>query len=53
MLAPMAQITCITTPTRPPSCSMPQGAKLHAVETTQPLDEDQPQAAREQERAQC
>ncbi len=34
MLAPMTQITCITTPTRPPSCSMPQGAKLHAVATT-------------------
>ena len=34
MLAPMAQITCITTPTRPSSCSIPHGAKLQAVATT-------------------
>ena len=34
MLAPMAQITCIGTTISPPTCSMPHGAKLHAVAIT-------------------
>jgi hypothetical protein len=34
MLAPIAQITPIGTTTSPPSCSIPNGAKVHAVEIT-------------------
>ena len=52
MLAPMTQITCITMPTRPPSCSMPPGREAPRGGDDDALDDDQPQAAREQERAQ-
>ena len=34
MLAPMAQMTCMNTSVLPPSCSMPPGEKLVAVEMT-------------------